>query len=587
MRVFGITGWKNNGKTGLMERLVAEITARGFSVSTAKHAHHRFDLDREGKDSHRHRIAGARQVLLSSSQRWALLDELRGAQEPDLAAHLARIDPVDLILVEGFKSSPHPKIEVHRAAAADEPLIAHGDDSILAVASDQALDLPIPCFDLDDTQALADFVLRHVGLIASTMSATDPPLADDCFTLPVGQKWTPVEEALALLQQRLKPVVATETATVMAASGRILAQDIRALRANPPAGNSAVDGYGFANSGAAGPLVFSLVKGRAAAGAPFSGAVAAGDAVRILTGAILPAGVDCVVMQEDVTLEAGRIRFNGPVKVRANTRRAGEDVPAGAQILARGAHLAAPEIALLAATGLAEVPVFAPLRVGVLSTGDELIEVGQAAPDDKTYDANRPMLLSLLHAWGYRAVDLGKIPDDPQALEEAMNLAAQKVDVIFTSGGASGGDEDHVGALLSQKGALQTWRIAIKPGRPLALAMWRGAPVFGLPGNPVAAFVCALIFARPALSTLAGSGWREPQAFQVPAAFSKSKKAGRREFLRARLGVDGRVEAFKSEGSGRISGLSWANGLIDLAEDQTEVVEGQLVRFLPFSGFGV
>jgi molybdopterin molybdotransferase len=587
MRVFGITGWKNNGKTGLMERLVAEITARGFTVSTAKHAHHRFDLDREGKDSHRHRVAGARQVLLSSSQRWALLDELRGAQEPDLAAHLARLDPVDLILVEGFKSSPHRKIEVHRAAASQDPLIAHKDDSILAVASDQALDLHVPCFDLDDTEALADFVLRHVGLMASSSPAMHPPLADDCFSLPAGEKWTPVDDALALLKQRLKPVVSTEISQLAAASGRILAQDVQALRSNPPAANSAVDGYGFANSGTAGPQALLLLTGRAAAGAPFVGRVAAGEAVRVLTGAILPEGVDSVVMQEDVQIDAGRVHFTGSLKPRANTRHAGEDVQAGATILARGTRLMAPEIALLAATGQPEVPVFSRLRVGVLSTGDELVEAGGFAPSDKTFDANRPMLLSLLRSWGYDAVDLGQVPDDPKALEQALDAAAKKVDVIFTSGGASGGDEDHVGALLSQKGALQTWRIAIKPGRPLALAMWKGVPVFGLPGNPVAAFVCALIFARPALSTLAGAGWSTPQAFQVPAAFSKSKKPGRREFLRARLGDDGRVEAFKSEGSGRISGLSWANGLIDLSEDQTEVVEGEMVRFLPFTGFGL
>jgi molybdopterin-guanine dinucleotide biosynthesis protein MobB len=164
VRVFGITGWKNSGKTGLMERLVAEITARGFSVSTVKHAHHSFDVDHEGKDSHRHRVAGAREVLLSSRNRWALMAELRGADEPELQDLLAKLSPVDLVLVEGYKREAHPKIEAHRGATG-QPLIAPGDDTIIAIASDEALaQVQVPVFELDDTKALADFVLRQVGL---------------------------------------------------------------------------------------------------------------------------------------------------------------------------------------------------------------------------------------------------------------------------------------------------------------------------------------------------------------------------------------------------------------------------------------
>lgn len=587
MRVFGITGWKNNGKTGLMERLIKEITARGFTVSTTKHAHHRFDLDQEGKDSYRHRTAGAKQVLLSSSQRWALLDELRGEAEPDLAVHLARLDPVDLVLVEGFKSAPHPKIEVHRAEATREALICTQDSSILAVASDQALDVHIPLFDLDDTVAIADFVLAHVGLENSDADRLAPALKDDCFALPQGTHWTPVQEALDLLEERLSAVVGVESLALDKAAGRVLARDQTALRANPPAANSAVDGYGISNAGGAGVQEFELLSGRSAAGGPYEGAVAAGQAVRILTGAVLPAGVDSVVMQEDVAVEGGTIRFTGPLKPRANTRRAGEDVDKGEVILRAGQKLSAPEIAILAATGTSEVSVYQRLRVGVLSTGDEIVAPGSTQNPSATYDANRPMLLALAQAWGHDAVDLGHVEDDRGALEAVLNAASEQVDVIFTSGGASGGDEDHVGVLLAEKGTLQTWRVAIKPGRPLALAMWNGVPVFGLPGNPVAAFVCALIFARPSLDVLSGGRWSVPLGFDVPAAFSKRKKAGRREYLRARLTGDGRVEAFASEGSGRISGLSWANGLIELAEDQTEINEGEPVRFLPFAGFGV
>ena len=163
MRVFGVTGWKNSGKTGLMERLVAEITGRGFSVSTLKHAHHSFDVDHAGKDSHRHRVAGASQVILSSGTRWALMSELRGADEPSLDTLLTKLDPVDLVLIEGYKRESHDKIEAHRAATG-QPLIAPGDPCIVAVASDSAPDCDVPVMHLDDTAAIADFVLARVGL---------------------------------------------------------------------------------------------------------------------------------------------------------------------------------------------------------------------------------------------------------------------------------------------------------------------------------------------------------------------------------------------------------------------------------------
>ncbi|MCV6823217.1 MULTISPECIES: bifunctional molybdopterin-guanine dinucleotide biosynthesis adaptor protein MobB/molybdopterin molybdotransferase MoeA [Halocynthiibacter] len=590
MRVFGVTGWKNNGKTGLMERLIAEITRRGFTVSTTKHAHHRFDIDKEGKDSYRHRVAGAKQVLLSSSQRWALLDELRGEEEPYLAEHLSRLDPVDLVLVEGFKAARHPKIEVHRESAAREPLIALDDLTIRAVATDTAapegLGPDVLVFDLDDTAAIADFVLEQVGLVTKPKPDL-PPLRDDCFALPDGVEWTPVETALATLRDRLKCVVRSETVPVSAACGRIAAQDILAPRDNPPTANSAVDGYGFANPTAQEAYHLTLVDGRAAAGAPYQSVVPAGHAVRILTGAALPAGVDSVVMQEDVQLVGNELRFSGPLKPRANARKAGEDVRKGSVIVAEGEEITPQAIALLSATGCDEVEVRALLRVGVLSTGDELVPAGEAASPTQTYDANRPMLLELARAWGFEPVDLGHVPDNRAALKTALDQGAESADVIFTSGGASAGDEDHVSALLSEQGTLHHWRIALKPGRPLALAMWGGVPVFGLPGNPVAAFVCALIFARPSLGVLAGAPWRSPLAFQVPADFTKKKKAGRREYLRGRLNSDGTVSAFESEGSGRISGLHWANGLIEVEEDRTQISEGELVRFLPFAGFGI
>ncbi|AHC99838.1 gephyrin-like molybdotransferase Glp [Leisingera methylohalidivorans] len=413
-----------------------------------------------------------------------------------------------------------------------------------------------------------------------------PPLSNDCFALPAGVDWTPVDDALQLLKDRLGPVTGGETVPLADALGRVLAEDAVAERANPPLPNTAVDGYGFAGGRAEGPHVLPLVQGRAAAGVPFDGAVPGGSAIRVLTGAALPDGVDTVILEEDVSTDGARIAFNGPLKRGANTRKAGEDVSADEVILPAGRVVSPADLALAAATGLAELTVRLPLRAGVLSTGDELVEAGEPAGKGQIFDANRPMLLALMRQLGFVPVDLGKAADDRESLRAHLDGAAARTDVILTSGGASAGDEDHMSALLREAGAMQEWRIALKPGRPLALGMWQGTPVFGLPGNPVAALVCTLIFARPAMGLMAGAGWQAPQGFEVPAAFEKRKKPGRREYLRARV-RDGRAEVFKSEGSGRISGLSWAEGLVELGDGPGHIKPGDPVRFIPYGSFAM
>jgi molybdopterin molybdotransferase len=412
-----------------------------------------------------------------------------------------------------------------------------------------------------------------------------PKLSNNCFALPPGVHWTPVSEALEQLQACLTPVTGRETLPVSDTAGRVLAADVTAERSNPPLPNTAVDGYGFAGGRGEGVHGLPLAMGRVAAGdAP--GQVAAGEAIRVLTGAALPRGVDTVVLQEDVTSTEGQIAFRGPIKTGANTRKAGEDVVAGAVVARAGERFGPAQAALLAATGVREVEVFRPLRVGVLSTGAELVDAGASVGDGQIFDANRPMLLGMLRRFGYLPVDLGRVGDDRAALAARLDEGAATADAILTSGGASAGDEDHVSALLREAGAMTLWRIAVKPGRPLALGQWQGVPVFGLPGNPVAAMVCALIFARPALACLAGEDWPVPQGFNVPAAFTKRKKAGRSEFLRARI-RDGRAEVFASEGSGRISGLAWAEGLVELPHEAMEITPGVPVRYIPFGSFGL
>ena len=421
---------------------------------------------------------------------------------------------------------------------------------------------------------------------AASGPLTPPRLRDDCFAMPQGVDWVPVDDALARLRAGLTPVTGAVTLPTSEAAGRILAAAPTARRANPPMANAAVDGYGFAHAATgAGVQRLPLLEGRAAAGAPYGAAVPAGAALRILTGAPLPEGIDTVILEEDTATDAATVAFDGPIRRGANTRRAGEDVAAGAEVLPEGHRLRPPDLALLTALGVGEVAVRRKLRVAVLSTGDELRDTAAAAHE--ILDANRPMLRALIAAWGYAPVDLGAAPDDAQEIAARLDRGAREADVILTSGGASAGDEDHVSKLLRLRGTLSSWRIALKPGRPLALATWDGAPVFGLPGNPVAAMVCALIFARPALSVLAGAGWRDPVAMTVPAAFTKSKKPGRREYLRARLDAEGRAEVFASEGSGRISGLVWAEGLVELGDGGAEIAPGDPVRYIPYSAFGV
>ena len=414
-----------------------------------------------------------------------------------------------------------------------------------------------------------------------------PPtgLRNDCFALPPGIDWTPVDQALQHLRDNMTCVVGAEEVALIEASGRILTEDVAAPRAHPPHSNTAVDGYGFEGGRAEGTHVLPLVEWRAAAG-DVTQSVPAGHAIRILTGAALPDGVDTVILQEDVTREGDKIAFRGPVKQGANTREAGEDVARGEALLPRGRRLTAGDLGLLAATGVARLVVRSRLRVGVLSTGNELVQPGAEAREDQVFDANRPMLLALVERLGHVPVDLGHVRDDREALRALLTARVDDVDAILTSGGASSGDEDHVSALLQETGQMTLWRIAVKPGRPLALGLWQGRPVFGLPGNPVAAMVCTLVFAAPALAVLAGQDWTEPKGFALPARFSKKKKAGRREYLRARLDGDG-VEVFASEGSGRVSGLSWADGLVELPDAAMDISPGDPVRFIPFHAFGM
>ena len=397
-------------------------------------------------------------------------------------------------------------------------------------------------------------------------------------------------EALDALAGSIRPLVDHEPVPLTQALDRILAEEVRAGHAVPPHDNAAVDGYAFAVADLAQHVDRRLqVVDRAAAGHPVLSAVPPGTAVRIFTGAPMPAGLDTVAMQEDCRLEDGGVVLPVGLKAGANRRRAGEDVRAGTIVLKPGQRLRAQDIGLAAALGANSLRVFRRLRAAVFSTGDELKEPGTPLQAGEIHDANRFALMALLSGLGCTVSDLGIIADREGAIRAALAQAARDHDLIVTSGGMSVGEEDHVKAAVLDLGRLAFWRLAIKPGRPIGLGTVGGVPFIGLPGNPVAMIVTFLRIARPLVLGLAGATDTTPKAWRVRAGFAERKKTGRREWIRARLvaGADGELVAqrFPQQGSGILTSLVEADGLIELPEDLDQVSEGDRVDFYPFSAF--
>lgn len=381
------------------------------------------------------------------------------------------------------------------------------------------------------------------------------------------------------------------------AAGRILAADVAALAPVPAHTNAAVDGYAFRATPALRATGGRLpIAARAAAGHPVADPVAEGMAARIFTGAVMPDGVDTVVMQEDVETDGATVAIPPGLKPGANVRKAGEDVAAGAHLYTAGQVLRPQDLAALASIGCAAVPCRPRLRVAIVSTGDEVIEAG-AAPltPGQVYDANAPMLSALAALAGAEVTRLGIWRDRLDGVTAGLRDAAARFDVILTSGGASLGEEDHMAKALAAIGHRHMWQIAVKPGRPMMFGQIRSGDhdciVVGLPGNPVAVFVCFLMYVFPLLRALGGAPWPEPRRLPLPAAFEfPGRKAGRREFWRGRMagaGAELAVEKFARDGSGLITGLRWSDGLIDIPEETGDIARGDAVAFIPYAEFGI
>ncbi len=419
-------------------------------------------------------------------------------------------------------------------------------------------------------------------------------LLDDCFAHDKDRLRH--AEAIEILKERVAPVSGSEQVRLAEAAGRVLATEAVVPFPIPFHTNSAVDGFSFAamdydcSAGVELP-----VEGRAAAGHPLETPPSNSTAVRIFTGAIMPRGHDTVIMQEDARCgtSGGRPTVSIPpgLKAGANVRKSGEDVKEGEVLLCAGAVLRPQDLAALASIGVGTIECFARLRVGIVSTGDEVIRSGTILQAGQVYDANGPMLEALIASTGAVPVDLGVLPDNFDAVRRRLALAAQEVDVIVTSGGASRGEEDHIVTALDALGKRHLWQLAIKPGRPMSFGQIDDCVMIGLPGNPVAVFVCFLLYVRPLLRRMGGAQWPEPRRYQLPALFSfPERKVGRREFWRGILKETPRglaVDKFERDGSGLISGLRLADGLIEVPEDVAEIRPNDGVSFIPFTEFGI
>jgi len=375
---------------------------------------------------------------------------------------------------------------------------------------------------------------------------------------------------------------------LLQALGAVLAESIESHIDVPGCAMSSMDGYAINTTDLAEHGATRLPLSQRIAAGGVAETLTPGTAARIFTGAPVPPGADAVIMQEQVQHEPQGISFESRPESGNNVRPAGNDIRRGTTILNKGCRLRAQDIGLAASIGLQTLPVFAPIRVGMFFTGDELVEPGETLALGKIYDSNRYTLHGLLEAMGCEIIDLGLVGDTLDATRDAMLRAATQADLVVTTGGVSVGEEDHVRIALEQLGELRLWRLAIKPGKPLAYGQIDGTAFMGLPGNPVSVYATFCLFVCPVIQIMQGKNWHKPIALPVKADFDWPKPDSRREFLRARLVTDAdeqtRVQIYPNQDSGVLTSTVWADGFVEIAENQT-VRAGETVNYLPFAQF--
>ena len=399
---------------------------------------------------------------------------------------------------------------------------------------------------------------------------------------PAAPRMLSVAEAQAFMLGAARPVAEVELVDTMRANGRVLATAQTSTLNVPERDNTQMDGYAVRAIDCASGAASLPVSQRIAAG-HVGQPLQPGTAARIFTGALIPDGADCVVMQEQCSVLDGVVTVNHVPHAGQWVRRQGEDIRAGGVILGAGRRLRSQEMGLAASVGLAQVPVLRKLRVAVFFTGDELAMPGEPLAPGAVYNSNRFTLRGLLENLGCEITDLGIVPDSLEATKAVLRQAAQGNDLIITSGGVSVGEEDHIKPAVEAEGRLNMWQIAVKPGKPLAFGEVREAFFVGLPGNPVSSFVTFLLFVRPFILRLQGvAGNRAPRSYPLPAAIERMKADKRNEFLRARVNDDGELELYTNQSSGVLTSTVWGDGLIDCPPGLS-IARGDMLRFIPFN----
>ena len=594
--VLGFCAYSGTGKTTLLKQLIPELNRRGLRLAVIKHAHHNFDVDIPGKDSYEMRKAGAKQMLVASHVRWALMTEDALDSDPSLPHLLKQIEAekVDIVLVEGFKKLALPKIELHRASHG-KPFIHTHDDNIVAIACCDETQTPaeLTRLDLNNVGQIADFVVQYQQSWQAPKVTLPIDLASAETPQP-GQQGLSVAQGINHILNQVSAIITTEMVDLDLLDNRVLARDCISPVNVPQHTNSAMDGYGFAYSDVAAATPFHVVA-EVLAGHGYDKVVQPGEAVRIMTGAPVPQGVDTIQPRELCDTQDNQVTLldTASIKLGQHVRLAGEDIAVNDVALSKGTRLGAAELGLLASLGCYQAEVVNAPTVAVFSTGDEVSQPGETLKPNCIYDSNRYTIKAMARKLGCNIIDLGIIEDNEAALTAALLQASAKADIVISSGGVSVGNADYIKTVLAKIGQINFWRINMRPGRPLAVGKINDSLFFGLPGNPVAVMVSFLQFVQPALRKMAGeqspTGEQPWQPRYIPAIADEflRSKTGRSEFLRGiyHIAADGQVHVRSTgaQGSGMLSSMVSGNCLIVIAEKDDHIVQGQPVFIQPFA----
>ncbi|MGR5059981.1 bifunctional molybdopterin-guanine dinucleotide biosynthesis adaptor protein MobB/molybdopterin molybdotransferase MoeA [Vibrio rotiferianus] len=582
--ILGFAAYSGTGKTTLLEALLPKLTEAGLRIGMLKHAHHNFDVDQPGKDSHRLRKAGASQMLISSRNRFALMTETPES-ESEFDYLLTRFDEdkLDVVLVEGCKNIAFPKIELHREEVG-KPWLHPNDENIIAIASDSGeLDSELPQMNINDLEAIAQFVIQYVQEAKAPKSKEKE--AACCDTL--SPAFLSVVQGQEKILSLVNTVAETESCKIKDAYGRVLADHVVSPVNVPQYTNSAMDGYAIRGDDVERDSY--QVVAEVMAGHAYDQPLEVGQAVKIMTGAPTPTNGDTVVMREQAKQDGDTVTFNGAsIKTGQNVRQAGEDLAIGSDVFTAGTRLASPEMGMIASLGFGETNVFRKLKVAVFSTGDEVQAPGTEQKANSIYDSNRFTIMGMLEKLGCEILDFGILEDNEQLMIEALENASVQADVVMTSGGVSVGDADYIKLALDKLGQIDFWRINMRPGRPLAFGQINDKPFFGLPGNPVAVMVSFINFVEPALRKMQGEqGWK-PLKVSAIATENLRSRQGRTEFSRGIYELDetGRltVRTTGKQGSGILRSMSEANCLIEISPAVDTVKAGESVTIIPLQG---